>query len=249
MPFSVAAAAIGAAGTIGGGLLSSSAASKAGKQQAEQYQKAYEFQKSIYDTGQENLQPYIGTGQNALASLAQLYGLPAPAGTNLPAGNALTAYQAYTQTPFYTFPLQQQEESMNRSGAMRGLTLSGGQLAGIRQLGQGYAASNFQGYIDALGKVANLGQSSATALMQGGNTAAQNAGLSLGNIGNANAAGTVGGANGLKDALGGLPQLVNSAGDLYNKLNSNSTSYNGSGGLYPAGGAPTPYAPPTYQGS
>lgn len=209
-----------------GALMGASAARKAGSQQANAIQQGVDFAKGVYGTEQANLTPFIGTGQNALASLAQLYGLPAPAGTNLPAGNALSSFNAFTQTPFYQFPLQQGLDTLNASGAARGLTLSGGQLNALQKYGQGYAASGFQNYINALAGLANLGQGSATALGSAGNQAG---GTALGgqtNIGSALAAGTVGAQNQINNALGAVPSILGFGG-----ANSSSYGNNRGGGL------------------
>lgn len=200
---------VGAAASIGGGLMGASAAKKAAGQQAGALGSALDFQQGVYNNTSANLNPYISTGTNALASLANLYGLPAPAGAAPGAGGgAMGAYNAFTQTPFYTFPLSQGVSALDRSGAARGLTLSGGQANALQQYGQQYASGNFQNYINALSGVANLGQSSAVALGGQGNQAASNVtGIQTG-IGNALAAGTIGAQNQINNALNNVPGLL-----------------------------------------
>lgn len=215
-------------GAIGGGLFGASAANKAAGQQADALRQALAFQQQIYGNAQQNLNPFVGAGTNALAALSQLYGLPAPAGTSLPAGNALTGYSNFTQTPFYQFPLSQGLQTLNASGAAHGLTLSGGQAKALQAYGQGYASQNFGSYISALANLANLGQSSAGALAGYGNTAAGTNLSGQGQLGTAQASGTVGGANQIKNALGALPQLFAGIGNFTAGSNTGS-SY----GAYP----------------
>jgi hypothetical protein len=220
-------AGIGAATSIAGGLLGAGAAKKAAGQQSAALQNALDFQQQVYGTDQTNLNPFIGAGTNALASLSQLYGLPAPAGTNMPAGNALNAYNAFTQTPFYQFPLSQGISALNRSGAAQGLTLSGGQANALQKYGQGYASSNFNSYINALSGLANLGQSSATSLGSLGNQAAGTVLTGQTALGNAQASGTIGAQNQINNALSAIPLLLGGGGG---------SSYGGSGSGSGGGG-------------
>ena len=83
MPFGYAAAA-GAVGSIGSALIGSSASSNAANQQVNEENQALALQKQQYATTQQNVQPYVSSGQNALQSLNQLLGLQ-------PGGNPVTA--------------------------------------------------------------------------------------------------------------------------------------------------------------
>jgi hypothetical protein len=237
---------IGGVATVASGIMGAGAASKAASQQAAQGERALQFQEGVYNTEQGNLNPFIGTGTSALGSLAQLYGLQvpgAPAGSPGAGGNALDAYKSFTQTPFYQFPLQQGQATLERSGAARGLTLSGGQSNALQQYGQNYASQGFGQYISGLGQLANLGQTSAVQLGNSGNAAGQAVGQSAGYIGNAQAAGTVGSANQLKNALSGLGPILGTG-----TSNQGSSYGNGGGGLINAisglfGGGGVPSTP------
>lgn len=210
-----------AASGVAQGLLGASAAKSAADEQANALQQALQFQQQTYGQTQTNLNPFIQGGTSALGSLEGLYGLP---GGN--PGGATAAFNQFTQTPFYQFPLSQGEGALNASGAARGLTLSGGQANALQQYGQGYASSGFSGYINALSGLANLGQSSAATLGAQGNQAATNVtGIQTG-IGNAQAAGTIGSANQINNALGQLPLLLAGAGNLSGGFG-NSSSYTG----------------------
>ncbi|HUY04994.1 MAG TPA: hypothetical protein VMV33_17080 [Rhodocyclaceae bacterium] len=199
MPWAVASSAISAGGNILGGILGGNSADKAAQQAAAKRQEAVDFSKQVYGETQGNLQPYIGTGQDALSSLAGFYGLP---GGN--AGGASAAYDAYTQTQPYQFQYGQGLLAANRGLAASGLTGSGAQAKGLTQYGQGYASTNFDSYLSRLGTLAGLGQSSAMGLGQiGTNTSGQVGGFLTG-VGDAQAAGTVGSNKSLTGALSGV---------------------------------------------
>jgi hypothetical protein len=212
------AAGVGATAAVANtakGFIGAGAASKAGQQEAGATQEGIDFQNQVWDQTQSNFAPYIGAGQNALDSVSQLYGLPQRAGSSVPQGSALDAYNKFTQTPFYQFPLQQGTETMNRSGAARGLTLSGGQFNALQQSGQGYASSNFDKYIAGLSSLANLGQSSVNQLGQFGQSAAGNLIGARTNQGIARAAGTVGSSNQIGNALGQAGPAAQAIGGLW----------------------------------
>lgn len=220
------AAVAGAGSSIIGGIMGQSAAKKAAAQQQQQIQSAIDFQRQIYGTAQQNLNPFIGAGTSALGALTQLYGLAPPGSGG--GGNALSAYNAFTQTPFYQFPFSQGLAALNASGAARGLTLSGGQAKALQAYGQGYAGQNFGSYISALANLANLGKDSASALAGYGNQASGTNLTGSTAAGNAAASGTIGGQNQFNNVLGAIPQLLGSLGNLGNNTGS---SYGG-GGLF-----------------
>jgi hypothetical protein len=212
-----AAAAVSAAGSIGGALIGSSASETAAKEQAAQQQQTLDWVKQNYGNTQGNLQPYIGAGQSALQSIQGFYGLPG--------GNASGATQAYNQfqnTPFYQFPLQQANLATNRTLAASGLSQSGGALRAVGQLNAGYASQGLSQYLSGLGNLASGGQNAATSLGNIGLGTGSQIGQANTNTGNAQAIGTIGSANAINQGIGSLvPQLTG---------NSGSSSYN-QGGL------------------
>lgn len=207
MPFAVAAAGIGLAGSIGGAVLSSNAAGSAASKQSAALGQALDFQKGTYDTEQNNLAPYMGVGQNATYSLAGLLGLPEPNGAPAGAGQgAVNAYQQFTQTPYFQFPYKLGVDAMNASGAARGMTLSGGQMNALQQFGQGYASQGLGSYMGMLDHLAQIGQGSAVSLGNTGVGAGSNVlGASTG-IGNAQASGAMGQANAWSNGINGVLQ-------------------------------------------
>lgn len=225
---SAAGLAANVGGKIAGSMGSSGAAKTAGAQEAASTQQGIDFATgTVYPTAQAGYAPYIGAGQNALGAVSQFYGLPTPAG--LPAGaggNAMDAYNSFTKTPFYQFPLKQGIEAMDRSGASRGMTLSGGQLAAQQQYGQDYGSKNFQTYVNGLTSLAGLGQQSVGNLSNIGTALAGGVLKGYTDIGMARGAGTIGGQNGVNNALSGLGPLGQGASDLVKQIGAlNSSSY------------------------
>ena len=253
MPFAIGAGIL-AGGSLLSGLFGAGASKDAANQQAQSNAQALAFQQNVFNTTQANLAPYLGTGTNALYSLAQLYGVQpggvggagtssgtaatpgatfdngqsvpwlagggggssgvtsAAAGAVPPApGGAAAAYQNFTQTPAYQFPLQQGLLAVDRSAASRGGLASGGTLKAATQYGQGYASQNFGNYVSQLQQLATMGQNSGALTGSQGNQAAGNVSNILSTIGGANAAGTVGAANSITGGLNnGLALLANS---------------------------------------
>lgn len=239
MGVTTAIAGVVAAGSgIAGGIMGQGAAKSAAGQQAAAIRDATQFQQGVYGEGRQNLQPFISGGTSALDALLSFYGLPT-VGEGGGAG-ALKAYDDFTRTPFYTFPLSQGLDAMQRSASARGQLNSPGTLAALQQYGQKYASSNFSTYIDALAKLANVGQSSATSLLQQGNQSALTLLGGQAGIGSANAAGTIGAQSSLNSAFSNLPALLRTAAQTYDASKTGGSSYTnqeigfGAGNLWPS---------------
>jgi hypothetical protein len=203
MPWAVAGAGISAAASIGGSILGGNAQQKAAKQAAAAQQQQLDYSKGIYDTAQTNLNPYIDTGQNALYSLASLYGLPVPGGAPGGGGNgASQAFTNFTNTPQYQFAQQQ-----GLLGASRGVNATGvgGPAVGkaLAQYSSGLASQGFNSYIGQLASLAGLGQTSASNLAGIGNGAAGSQAQLASGSGSALASGTIGASNSLNQGIGG----------------------------------------------
>jgi len=182
--------AIGAVGSIVGGFLGRGAANKAASQQQQQQQQQLQFLQQVYGQGQQNLSPFIGAGQAALPTLLGFYGLP---GGN--ASGAAEGFKQFQQTPFYQFPFQQGMLGVNRALAASGLIGSGAQLKDASQFTSGLASQALSPYLAGLSGLVGSGQNAATSLMSGGLQTGQLTGPAYTAIGNAQAAGTVGGMN------------------------------------------------------
>ncbi|MFS3135842.1 hypothetical protein ACLRDC_10755 [Gluconacetobacter sacchari] len=224
---------LSALGSIAGGIAGSGAASRAAREQAQAYGQAQQFQQNVYDQTARNLSPYVGTGTNALYSLASLLGLGGGAGQG---SGAAAAYQAFAGTPYYQFPLQQGEQSLDQAAASRGLALSGGQLNALQHYAQNYAGQQFGSYMGALSGLANMGSSAAAALGSQGNASAGTLLNALGGQGNALARGTVAsnaalmsGAGNALALLAGSPNAPGVLGNLYGAGNGGGYDFSGAG--------------------
>jgi hypothetical protein len=203
------AAAITGVATLASGAMGKSGAQKAGAQQAAAQQKALAYQEQVHDTASQQFAPFIQGGTNALGAIGQLLGINIPGSGYT--GNALDTYKAYTQTPFYQFPLDQGIQAADRSAAAHGSLQSPGQLAAVNKWGQGYASQNFKDYIGTLSNLAGIASSDIGTLSGQGNQAAGNVLTAQSGIGTAQASGTVGGTNALTQMLNQLGGIAGGA--------------------------------------
>jgi len=197
----IAAAGIGAAASLGSGMMQSNTASKA------QGQAQAQFQQQRNDLG-----PYREAGLPALEAQQALLGLQGQ-----PAADA--AMLNFQQNPGYQFQFDEGQRAIESSQAASGLLRSGSTLKGLERFGQGLANQSFDQYYNRLLDLSKLGQNSAAGAASTANAAAQTA------IGGANAQNSITGniagglgttANALlnnqavKDWLGGSSTPVNS---------------------------------------
>jgi hypothetical protein len=240
--------AIAAGGSLLSGIMGSNAANKAAQEEVAQQQKALQFQQSVYGQTVQNLSPYVASGNTALQSVMGLLGL---GGTGQNA-NAATAFKGFTGTPFYQFPLQQGNLALNRQLASAGLTGSGAALKDATAYNQGYASQGLGSYLQQLLGLTNTGESAAAMQGSQGNQASGLLASIFGNIGGAQAAGTVGSNNALSTGIQGatgsllgnnngtiggqnsvIGQLFSQIGGLFSPQSG--SAYAGAGG--PGGGA------------
>lgn len=147
----IIAAGVGAAGSIGGGLLGASGAESAAQTSAN-------TQMEIFQQTQKNLAPFISGGSSAFNSLAQLLGW-GPNGFNPQAGkNAMNIVQ---NMPGYQFSLGQGMQATDAAATARGLNLSGGQIKDEQQFAQGTAQGAWNSYIGQLMGASQLGANAA----------------------------------------------------------------------------------------
>lgn len=233
-------AAVAAGGSILSGVLGGNASSKAAEAQTRAAQQALQFQSNVYSQGQTNLNPYIQGGSTSLQSLMGLLGLGG-SGQN---ANAQSAFQGFTQTPAYQFPLQQGNLALNRQLASAGLTSSGGALKDAIGYNQGFASQGLNSYMGQLAGLAGSGQNAAGALAGFGNTASQNIGGLQTYTGNAQGNGLLGQAAGLNKAVsGGIAPLI---GQNNGGIGGPNSPIGQAGGWLQgllAGSNPTPYTP------
>lgn len=150
----IAAPIISGLGSLVGGLFGLGGAKKASnadKQAAQIAQQAgagaQNFTKQELAQSQDELSPYIGTGQNAFSTLGSL--MQQGAGGQGPLASYTGSFKAPTAaeaeaTPGYQFQLQQGELALQNSAAARGGLLSTGTGKSLEQYGQNLASTNYQ---------------------------------------------------------------------------------------------------------
>lgn len=205
-PLLLGLGAIGAAGSIGGAALQSSAATQAAQAQASaaeqaqqlqanEAQQALDFQKQQWQTNQQNLAPWLSAGQQGLGALES--GLGLAGNPNQPGYGALTTpFQAPTlaqaeQYPGYQFGLGQGEQAITNSAAAQGNLVSGNALEAANNFAQNFAQQDYgnvynqafntfetnqQNLYNRLAGLSGVGQSAANTLGGLGQSAAQNVG-------------------------------------------------------------------------
>jgi type II secretory pathway pseudopilin PulG len=217
----VTAGIVGAVGSVAsagsgilGGIMGRKSAANAASQAQGYLNQALQFQEGVYNTASTNITPYITGGQEALGGLEQFAGLaPSGGATGAPGGSgALASFNQFTKTPYYTFPLSQSISTMDRAAAAKGLSSSGGELAGLGQMAGNYASGGLMQYIQALQGLAGMGLSGSGTLgqiganigQQVGATSVQQGGVAIG------AAQAQQAAN--QQTLGGIGNLLSSLG-------------------------------------
>ncbi len=231
---SVASAGSGILGGIMGG---KSAAAAQGQAQADE-ERAMQFQQGVYNTAQTNINPWIQGGQAALGGLEQFMGLPNTAGGPGAAGGtgAAASYNQFTKTPFYTFPLASNVETMDRTARQKGLGLSTGEVAALGKTAGDYSASNFGSYLTALQGLSGMGMTGSTQLANIGTNVGGQVGQTATQLGGI----AIGGAQAQQAAQN---QMFKGVGDLFGAVGGAANSLNNQGVFGPSGGTGSSYGP------
>lgn len=198
-----AVAGIGALGSVVGGIMGGDAANDAAKAQAKAAKQALALQREMYNTTRGDLSPYRDTGQQALYSLADLYGFKTP---NQPGGSEAfneNALERFKMSPDYQVAYKEGIDALDKTAAAKGRLLSGGQIKRVMEYGADLGSKGFGSYMNRLYQLAGLGQNAAA---QSGNAAANFASGGANSLmarGEAQAGGIVGGFNALSNGLEG----------------------------------------------
>lgn len=229
------AAAISGAASIGGALIGSSASSKASAQQVAAQREALAQQKQMFGTAQGALSPYYTAGASALPTLQALM---------TPGASAATL----ATMPGFKFQSEYGTNAAINALAARGLAGSPGPLGrAVSDYNTGLAGTYWKDTVNALQGFAGMGSGAAGAL---GGVAANfsgQIGQTMGNIGNAQAAGTLGAANALSGGLtGGANSVTNAM--LMNRLLPGSAGAGIYGDNFAATGSPFAFGSGGYSG-
>lgn len=215
----IGAGVLGAVGTGASALIQSNAATTASQQQATAASNALKQQKDMFGVAQDALNPYIKAGQMALPSLSAL----------LTPG---TSADALSKMPGFQFQSQYGTMAAENALSAQGLGGSRGPLAtAVSNYNQGLAGTYYMNSINALQGFANMGTTAGGALagdaINSGNAIAG----TYGNLGAAQAAGTLGTANAIAGGISGAAGGVGNA-FLMNALIGNNNSALTNAGLY-----------------
>lgn len=164
MPIALVAAGIGAAGAVGGALISSSAADAAAGDAASAAAADNALEKQIYETNTALAQPYIEGGDAANAELAGFLGL------NGDPAASQAAFQKYLDSTGYQFDLASGSRAVTGDKAAAGLLDSGSTLKALNAFGTGLADQYGQHYVGDLQGVADAGQRAVSGLTGAGET-------------------------------------------------------------------------------
>lgn len=197
-----AAAIVG--GSLIGGAMSSRAARKGAKAQANAANQATAAELQMFNQSRADQMPWLTQGKN---SLQQLAGLMAP-GKQLTRNFSMADFRA---DPGYQFRLREGMRGVENSAAARGGLLSGNTLKALANYNQQAASNEYMNsynrfnndqsnLYNRLAGLANTGQTTANSLSALGSNTAQSIGNNMQNAGQARASGYAGQAN----ALNGL---------------------------------------------
>jgi hypothetical protein len=233
MPFAVAAG-VGAAGSIASGIIESNAAGSAANEQEQAAQQIQALIANLFGQAKGIESPYLNLGSTSAGELGSLLG---------PNGYLSTPWaptpQNLAATPGYQFTLNQGLQATQNGFAAQGLGSSGAAIKGAGQYATGLANNTWQQQwqqvlqqkqqiSQALLGGTSVGAGAANALTQIIPGIAQGEGSAIGAGAAAGAAGTVGQANALTGAIGGVSQNLLLGGLL-------SGAFGGTGGgLYSA---------------
>lgn len=199
------AAGIATAGSVAGGIISANAASSAADQQAAAAREANALQKSMYEQGRADQEPWRKAGASALSGMQD-----ADFSRDFAASD-------FTKDPGYEFRMAEGQKALERSAAARGGLQSGGTLKALTRYGQGVASDEYGKAYDRfnmdrdrrfgrLSSIAGMGQAAAAGQAAAGQNYASQVGSNT--MGAANAAGAAGiaSANAWGGALSGIGQ-------------------------------------------
>jgi hypothetical protein len=199
--------------SIASGLIGARASKKAAAQQAEAIRYAADIQNQMYRQGREDLAPYRDIGYQSLKDItAQKPYLT----------GKFEDYRDQYLDPSMAFRLGIGEQTTQRAANVGGGALSGNTLRALQDYSQGLASTEYSNAFNrfqtergniynTLANIAGMGQGAVNTGVQAGQATAQNLGQLAVGAGQAQAAGTMGQANALANAFGG----IGNAGQMY----------------------------------
>jgi len=192
-----------AVATIGGALVSGSAARSAAGTQAGAADRASQLTQQQYEQTRSDLMPWQQAGQIGLNELT----------ARLPEFTKPFGMEDFQASPAYKFNLEQGQQAINKGAAARGQFYNPATLQDLAKYSQGLASNEFQNafsnYNTGLNNIwsrlyglSGTGQNAAAQTGGFGAQATGQMGADITGAANAGAAGTVGMANAITGALG-----------------------------------------------
>jgi len=220
MPPAIVAAGIGAAASLGGGLIARSGARSAARTQEQAAQRAEQTQREMFERQLGLQEPFRQAGLTAQQEIMRLLGIGGDA--TAPGYGSMArpfGMEDFQQDPGYTFRQSEAMKALERSAAARGGLMSGATMKGIQRFGQDLASQEYQNAfnrfqveraarLNPLQSMMGSGQSAVNTMTGATGQAAQNIGQMQLGAGQARASGYVGSANALASALGGIGQAA-----------------------------------------
>lgn len=216
-------------GAIVGSLVSSDASRSAANKQSDAANNASQMQWNEFDKNQQNLQPYMNIGTNAINPMYRSMGLNADGSRDM--SNPLNQQFSFnpgdlTKTPGYQFAFTQGMQGINNSSAAKGLGMSSANMRDAARFATGLAdqtygdqynralntyQTNYNSAANNAARMAGLvqmGQNSAAGVGNMGMQTAMNSGNLLTQGANAQAAGQIGQANALNNGIGTMSNYL-----------------------------------------
>jgi len=232
----ITAAMIGAGGALLGGYVASQGAKSAAQTQADAASQSGALQKQIFDQQMALQEPYRQaglTGQNRLMDLLGLSGNTGAEGYGKYSKDF--GMSDFVTDPGYNFRLSEGLKLLGHQAAARGGTVSGNTMTGIQDYAQGAASQEYNNaytryQTNRTNQLQPLGNLMATGTSAAANqgSAAGNYGTNAGNAymaaGQANAAGQLGAANTINNALGTAASAYQNQTNFNNWLNTRPTA-------------------------
>ena len=192
-----------AGGAIIGGALSAQGSKSAANIQAGAANQATQAQLGMFQQTQTNLAPYMQEGQIGLNQINQM----------MPQFTQPFTLDQFQTSPAYQFNLQQGQQAIDKAAASRNMYYAPQTLQDLGKYQQGLASNEFQNafgnYQTNLNNIwsrlyglTGTGANAAANLGGFGTTVGGQIGSNITGAGNAQAAGTVGQANAVQNALG-----------------------------------------------
>lgn len=231
MPWGVAAAVLGTAGSVASGVIGSNAAGKAAGQQVAAGNEAIGTETQALNQAKALYDPFVTGGTNAFADLQRLLGIGTPGGPTSPVlqmlgiggpggvgGTGSINPAQFHGDPGYQFRQQEGQNAITNSAAANG-GIGGNALRALMGFGQQTANQGWQQYLGNVGnawqqQIGNVAGVSNTGFNASGALAGDtlSTGRNIGGIqmgqGNARAAGTIGSAQALEGMIKGIVSSI-----------------------------------------